>query len=132
MADDYDRAPEIAYGILQNILGPHIEMIGRLIEDKEVHRFEKKFQHSESRLFSSAQHAHLFIHIVPAEHESTEEIAKFESDVADSHTVDGIEDREFRIEKLGLILGEVSDFDIVTYFQGAGERNLAHDTFHES
>ena len=41
MADADDGAVEVLQGGFQHILGLHIEVVGRLVEDKEVAGFEQ-------------------------------------------------------------------------------------------
>ena len=36
MADDDDRAVEVAHRLLEHLLGLHVEVVGRLVEDEEV------------------------------------------------------------------------------------------------
>ena len=40
VADEYDSAVEIAQGCLEDVLGLHVEVVGRLVENEEVARLQ--------------------------------------------------------------------------------------------
>ena len=49
---DY-RAIEFFDGLLEDVLRGHVEVVGRLVEDKEVDRFEEEAYHGETCLFAA-------------------------------------------------------------------------------
>ena len=89
---DYDhRSVEIAYGVFQYIFRTHIQMVGRLIEYQEIHRFEQQTNHSQTTAFASRKHFHFLIRRFSAKHESTENIPYLQTNIPFCHPVDGIE-----------------------------------------
>ena len=40
VAHHYHSAVEVAYGIFQHVFGAHIKVVGRLIENQQIHRLK--------------------------------------------------------------------------------------------
>ena len=60
VAHDDSGAVECLDGFLQHILRLHVEMVGRLIENQEIHRFEQELDHRQTTALSSTQHLNIF------------------------------------------------------------------------
>ena len=56
MAHDDGGAVECLDGFLQHILRLHVEMVGWLIENQEIHRFEQELDHRQTTALATAQH----------------------------------------------------------------------------
>ena len=66
-------------------------MIGRFVENKEVHRFQQQLYHGKTGTLSTGEHFYLLVRSFTAKHESTEDITDFEADIPYRHTVNRIE-----------------------------------------
>ena len=55
VAHDDGCSIESLDGFFQHILRLHVEVVGRLIENEEIHRFEQELDHRQSAAFSSTQ-----------------------------------------------------------------------------
>ena len=106
-------------------------MIGRLVEHEKVNRFQEQSYHRQPTAFSSTQHLHLLVRCLSTKHKCAQYRLYLQSDVAGGHPVDGIEDREFAIEHLRLILSEITYLHLMTYFECTTKRYFPHDTLHE-
>ena len=131
VAHDDGRAVKSLDGFFQHILGLHVQVIGRLIENQEVDRLQQQFNHGQPAALASTQHLDEFLAGLPSKHESTQEVVYLQPDVARSHLVNRLEDSEILIQQLGLVLGEISYLHVMAYLQGSRERNFAHDTLHQ-
>ena len=126
VAYDDDGAFERGYGLLQHVLGAHVQMIGGLVQDEEVDRLQQEFNHGQAGAFAAAQHADLLLRGFAAEHEGPEDVAYLQTDVAGGHAVDGVEHSQVFVQQLRLILGEVANLDVVA--QGQASRVVGHFT----
>ena len=131
MRDADDCAVKVLQCGLEDIFGLHVEVVGRLIEDEEIAGLEEKPYHCQSASFASGEHFHFLFAGFSAEHERAEDVANLGPNIAHRHIVDGVEDGEVLIEKGCLVLGEITDLDVVSYFEGAQVVKLAHDTLDE-
>ena len=61
MADDDDRAVKGKDSFLEHIFRAHVKVVGRLVEDKEVHRLQQQAYHGQSATFSARKHLHFFL-----------------------------------------------------------------------
>ena len=129
MADYNHRSVEVFDSLLENVFSLHVEVIGRLVEDKKVYRFKQKFNHGKTSFLAPRQHFHFLVGSLATKHKRSEYITNFQTYVTYGHMVDGVEHRYFLVEKLRLVLGKITDFHVMPYFKRARERNLAHNTF---
>ena len=119
MAYNYHGPVEVLYRLLQDIFGLHVEVVGRLVENQQIHRLEQQANHSQARFLTARKHLHLLVGSLAAEHEGAEDVAYFRAYVTHGNPVDGIENGYFAIEQLGLVLGEISYLDIMPQTQHA-------------
>ena len=56
VAHDDGCSIESLNGFFQHILRLHVEVVGRLIENEEIHRFEQELDHSQSATLASTQY----------------------------------------------------------------------------
>ena len=89
-------------------------MVGRLIKRKKVIRLEHQLGHCETRTLTTAEHSHLLINILALEKERTENIAKLQTDITDSNSVESLKHGIVLIEDIFLILSVITDIDIVS------------------
>ncbi|MPM34717.1 hypothetical protein SDC9_81304 [bioreactor metagenome] len=87
-------------------------MIGRLVEDEQIHRMEQYLQQCKPAAFPSAEHAHRFENIIPTEEEGAEIAAQFGKIGGIGYGGDFLEYRVCCIERLLRILGEVANRDV--------------------
>jgi hypothetical protein len=92
-------------------------VVGGLVEDQQVNGFEEEADHGQAGAFASREDGHLFVDVFAGEEERPQEVADFGADVAHGHPVDGLEDRQGGVEAFGLVLGEITYFDVMA---GAG------------
>ena len=128
VAHDDEGSIEIDKGLLQDVLGLYVEMVGRLVEDKEVHRLKKEFEQCQSGALATREHLHLLHGFLGStKHEGTEQVAYLVAHIALGHIIDGLEDGEILVEQRCLILGEVTNLHIVTEGEGAVMFKFVHD-----
>ena len=53
MADDDEGAVKVDERLLEYVLGFHVEVVGRLVKDKEVDGFEQKFEDGKTGAFAT-------------------------------------------------------------------------------
>ena len=131
VADDDSRAVEGVDSLFQHLLRCHVQVVGRLVEDEQVHRFEQQLYHSQTATLAARQHLYLFVDCLASEHERSENVLYLQTYVALSHAVECVEHTYLTVEQLRLVLCEVANLHVVTHLQIASERNLAHDALHE-
>ncbi len=124
-------AIKIFQGTFENVLGAHVEVIGRLIENEQIHRFEQQFDHSQSGPFSSWKHFHFFTNVIATKHERSKHIFNFSPDIAHCHIVDGLKNSQFLVKQRSLVLGKIADHGIVSQSQFSIEINFIHHRFDE-
>ena len=125
--DNY-RSIKLFDSLFQYIFGTHIQMVGRLVQYKEVHRFKQKFYHCQTAAFSSGKDFHLLIRSLTTEHESPKDITYLQTDITFCHTVYCVEYCYILIKELCLILCEISYLYVMSYHKFSLVRNLVHDT----
>ena len=131
MADDDGGTVESLDGFLQHILGRHVQMVGGLIENQEIDGFQQQTDHCQSTAFPAAKNLHLLIRSLSTKHKGSKYIIDAQADITLRHIVDGLEDRQRLVEQLCLVLGEITNLDIMSDFQVTIKRNLSHDTLHK-
>ncbi len=132
MTDYYHSTVKIANSLLQHIFGAHVKMIRRFVENQKIHRFQQQFYHGKPGALSTAEHFHLFIRSLTAEHESTQNITDFETDIPYGHAVNRIEYSQVLIQELCLVLGKISNLHIMSQCKFSGIiRNLTHNTLYK-
>ena len=131
MAHYDDGAVEVAYGGLEHVLGAHVQVVGGLVEDEEVHRLEQQLDHGQAAALAAREHLDLLVRRLAAKHERAQYVADAQADVALGHAVDGVEHRQLAVEQLGLVLRVVADFDVMAQLEVALKGYFAHDTLDE-
>ena len=91
--DDNRRTVEGAYGLLQHVLRRHIQMVRRLVEYQQVHRFQQQTYHRQSAAFTAAEHLYLLIAFLAPEHECSQDVVDAKPNLTLCHVVDGLEHR---------------------------------------
>ena len=131
MTNHDERSVEIKKCLFQHILGLQVEVVGRLIENQQVHWLQQQFENGKTGAFTSRQNFHLLGRILSAKHEGSEQIAYLVSDFTLGNVINRLEYGEFAIEQRSLILGEITYLYIMSQFQFSFVLKLTHDTFHE-
>ena len=54
------RTVEVEQRLFQDIFRFHVQMVGRLVENQQVDRFEQQLDHRQARALSTRQNLHLF------------------------------------------------------------------------
>ena len=132
MADKYHCSVKFADSFFQYIFGTHIQMIGRFVQNQEVHRFQQQLNHSKPGAFSTGKHFHLFHGLFrAAKHKSTQQVAYLVTYFTFCHIVNRLEYRKVLIQHRRLILCKITDLYIVPERQCTIVLNLFHDTLHQ-
>ena len=118
-------------GLFQHILRWHIKMVGRLVKNQQVNRFQQQSYHCQSATLTTTKHLNLLIAFLAAKHKCAKNIVYFQSYLALSHIVYRLVYGKILIQKLSLILSKVAYLYVVTYLQLACIWNLAHDTLNQ-
>ena len=105
-------------------------MVGRLVENKQIDGFKQEFYHCQSGALTARQELDLLLRSLATEHESTQNVAYLQSDVASCHKVDGVEHGKFAVQHLCLVLCKVTYLHIVAHLHFSIEGNLVHDALH--
>ena len=108
------RAVEIQQRLLQYILRLEIQVVGRLIENQQIHRFQQQLQDSQTGPFSTRQNLYLLGRILATKHECTQQIANLISDFALGNIIYRLEKRKLAIEQSRLILSKLANLNIVS------------------
>ena len=106
-------------------------MVGRFVQNQEVHRLQQQLNHSQTGTFSAGKHFYFLIRSFTAKHESTQNITYLQPDIPRRHPVDRIKYRHVLIQHLRLILCKVADLYVMPNRQFAIKINLAHNTFYQ-
>ena len=107
-------------------------MVGRFVEDEEVHRLEQELDHGQAGALTTTEYLHLLVRCLAAEHKGTQDVAYLQTDVAHSHAVDGVEHRQLAVQQLRLVLREVAYLYVVSQRQFTRVvGNFAHDTLYQ-
>ena len=61
VADAYERAVKILECGFEHVFGLHIQMVCRLIQNKQVTRLQQQAYHRQTASFASAKHFHLLV-----------------------------------------------------------------------
>ena len=65
-----ERAVVVLERLLQDVLGLHVEVVGRLVEDEKVDRLEQQLDHAEAHALASRQHLDFLLCVLATKHES--------------------------------------------------------------
>ena len=76
MADEYHRSVVAGECVKQDLLAGHVQMIGWLVEHKEIERLQQELEDGHPATFSTAEHGHLLVDIVAAKEEAAEQVPK--------------------------------------------------------
>ena len=101
-------------GFFQHILGTHIQVVGRFVQNKEIDRFKQEFYHRQTATLATTKDFDLFIRSLTAKHECAENISNLQSHVTLGHMIYCIKNGQFAVEHLRLVLGIISDFNIMS------------------
>ena len=108
-----EGAVEVLQCLLQHVFGTEVEVVGRLVEDQQVDRFQQKLQDSQTGALATGEHLHLLRGVLSTKHKGAQKIAYLVAHLALGHVVYGLEDRELAVEQRGLVLGEIADLHVV-------------------
>ena len=132
MTNDYHRTVKLAYRLFQHIFRTHIQMVGRLVENKEIHRFEQKLYHCQASTLTTGKNFYFLIRSLPAKHESSKNVTDLKTDISRRYPIDCIKYGKTFVQHLCLILGKITDLHIMPDCQFAliiGD--FSHDTFYQ-
>jgi len=132
MGYDDQCAVEIDQSIFQYIFRFQVQVVGRFVEDQQVDRLKKQFDHSQTGALSARKYLHFFVDIVSAEHKSAQQVFGITFQLRRGNVIHRLENSQFFVQKRGLVLGEITDLYIVAECEFTGIiRNLPHNTFYE-
>ena len=129
--DHDDRAVVSLQGLLEDVLRADIHVVGRLVEGQEIVGLEHQAGHRQAGAFAAAEHGHLLVDVVALEEECREDVAQFGTDIPHRNPVERVIDRGLLVEDIFLILGVITDIDIVADLRLAREGfQFAHQHAH--
>ena len=105
-------------------------MVGGLVKDEQVYGFQQEFYHGQTGTLASGEELHFLLRGLASEHEGAQYVAYLQADVAPGHTVDGIEDGQFAVQHLCLVLRKVTYLHVVPHLHLALEGDFLHDALH--
>ena len=88
-------------------------MVGRLVHDQYIEGGEEHFRQCQAIAFAPWEHLYLFFYLVTAEEESTEDIAYLDTVGVIGCPQHSVQEGEFAIQVMGLVLGEIAYLHIV-------------------
>ena len=128
----YDSgAVEGAYGFLEDVLRRHIEVVGRLVEDKQVDGLKQQSYHCQTAALTAGEHLDALLGLFAAKHKGAENVVDAQTDVTFGNIVYGLEHRQRLVQELCLVLRKVAYLHVMAYLQRAVEWYLAHNALHE-
>ena len=71
------RAIKCLEGILDDVLGLHIQVVGRFIENQKIDRLQQEFDQCQTCFFTARKHLHFFVDVIAFKHEGSEDIFDF-------------------------------------------------------
>lgn len=94
--NDDQGAVEIHQCLLEDIFGFHVEVVGRLVQNQEVDRFQQELDHCQAGTFAAREHFH-FLHrfFRSAEHEGAQQVTYLVADFSFCHVVNRLETVRF-------------------------------------
>ena len=109
VADEDERADELAERGHQRVDAGDVEVGRRLVHQQQVGRVEQQLHQGEPRLLAAAQHGDLLEDVVVAEEEAAEQRTDVELGDPGRRVGGLLQDGPVRLEHLGAVLGEVPD-----------------------
>ena len=106
-------------------------MVGRLVEDEEIHGFQQQANHCQSASFSSTEHLYLLVTLFTAKHKGAKDIIDPKTDRAFRHMIYRLENGQAFIKQLSLVLGKITNLHIMSDLQFSRIGNFAHNTLDE-
>ena len=113
VANDNECAVEFLQRFFQHVFRAHVEVIGRLVENEQIHWLEQQLQQGKACAFAAAKHFHFLHRFLAAEHECAKHIFYFCSDVAFCNVVDSLKHSEVFVEQRSLILGKIANHHVM-------------------
>ena len=89
-------------------------MVGRFVQNQQVIRLEHQAGHRQTSPFTTRKHLDLFVDILSAEKESSQNVTQFGADFTNSDAIQCVKNSEISIHQVILILGIVADMDVVS------------------
>ena len=99
--------------LLENVLGGDVQVVGRLVHHQYVKGGEEHFGQSQAIAFAPWEYFYFLFYLIATEEESTEYITYFDTVGVIGCIEHGIQEGEFAVQVMGLVLSEVAYFYIV-------------------
>ena len=106
VGNDEEGAGVVDEGLLQDVLRLHVEVVGGLVENKEVGGADEHADEGDAGTFTTGEDADLFEDVVAFEKEAAEDVASGHFGAAGLDLLDGFEDGEGGVEFVGVVLVE--------------------------
>ena len=106
VGNDEEGAGVVDEGLLQNVLRLHVEVVGGLVENKEVGGADEHADEGDAGAFTTGEDADFFEDVVAFKKEAAEDVAGGHFGAAGLDFFDGFEDGEVGIEFVGVVLVE--------------------------
>ena len=115
----------------EHVLGADVHVVGGLVESQQIVGMKYQLGHGQTGTLASAEYSHLLVDVLPAEEEGTEDVPQLGPDIAHGHLIEGVVDRIVPVQYVLLVLGVVTQGDIVPEGGRAGDGpQLPGDVFH--
>ena len=109
MRDKHDRSREIRHRVGQHVDGSRIEVIGRLIQQQGIGRFDEHASKGDAIPFAAAQCFDRFLLIRTGEEKGPGDAAEKIHLGLIGHFGQGFQNRMLGVQRVGLVLREVME-----------------------
>src|SRR5208283_525591 len=111
--------------IQQDVFGPQVEMVGRLVEQQKVRRMQQQPQQGIAPAFAARKNSSLLEYVVFGKKKTSQQAAQFGLRRARRKLAQIVENPRLRIELLVLILREIIGLHVVSEAEFAARERFA-------
>ena len=106
-------------------------MVCRLVENRQIDRFEQKLYHGKPASLSTRKIPDIFFIGFASKHKRSQYIVYLKAYFSACSPVNSVVNRYVFVQKLCLVLRIVSNVNVMPYLQFPSKRNLPHNALHE-
>ncbi|MBV6518205.1 MAG: hypothetical protein HCAMLNBO_00850 [Candidatus Brocadia fulgida] len=120
----------IQQGILEDLFGRDVDMVGWFIQDEKIRRFEQHLGKRQPRFFATAQDVHTLKDVVAGEKKGSQDMAGMGDHGKGGNRLDFLEYRIPGIQFFSVFLGKIIKEHVVPHPDRSGVRllNTGDDT----
>ena len=127
----YRRAIKSENSLFQHVFGLHVQMVCRLVENKQIDWFEQKLYHGKPASLSTRKIPDIFFIGFASKHKRSQYIVYLKAYISACSPVNSVVNRYVFVQKLCLVLRIVSNVNVMPYLQFPSKRNLPHNALHK-